>query len=820
MNTTLPSRASAALTTLLLAVGLSGCFIVDASRYEGLPDDAGADAAPDDGGNTDAGARDGGATDAGAVDAGLVDAGPVMDAGEPDAGEPDGGPPDAGEPDGGQPDAGEPDGGPPDAGSPDGGANCASGHGGCDVLVSCTDGTAGPVCGACPSGYSGTGASGCVDLDECATGTPCGTTLGTACSNNPGSYVCGCPPGYSGTGTTGPCVDIDECTTGASDCDTSPTTSCANADGAFACACPASYVGTGHGASGCLYADPTLSDLSFGPGAIATAPFAPGTLTYAVTLPAGAASTLVTPTVAQPTRATITVGGSVTASGASATVAVGYGPTPVSIVVTTESGATRTYTVLLTRGGSVYFKASRTNSYEGFGTSLSLSADGTRLAVGKPGESSNATGVGGVENNYAAAASGAVYVFLRTGSTWTQEAYLKASNTGAGDFFGFAVSLSADGTRLAVGAPNEDSSATGVGGDQASNATSNSGAAYVFQRTVTGWAQEAYVKASNPDVDDNFGNALALSADGTHLAIGAPNEDSNAVGAPTDNSALGSGAAYVFVRAPGWTQEAYVKASNPDAGDAFGSVVSLSADGATLAVGAHLEDSSATDVGGVPSDNSAADSGAAYVFARVASTWSQEAYVKASNTDVGDDFGFALALASNGQRLVVGARNEDSSATTVGGSDLNGGDSNGAAYVFVRSGAFWTQEEYLKPSNSDNRDRFGWSVAISGDGTRVAVGTPFEASDSLGLNGSQVSNSMPAAGAAYVFHLVAATWAQEAYVKSSNTEGSDTFGVVLAFSGDGARLAVSASGEASNATGLNGNQANNAMTQAGAVYVY
>jgi hypothetical protein len=79
---------------------------------------------------------------------------------------------------------------------------------------------------------------------------------------------------------------------------------------------------------------------------------------------------------------------------------------------------------------------------------------------------------------------------------------------------------------------------------------------------------------------------------------------------------------------------------------------------------------------------------------------------------------------------------------------------------------------------------------------------------------------MPAAGAAYVFHLVAATWAQEAYVKSSNTEGSDTFGVVLAFSGDGARLAVSASGEASNATGLNGNQANNAMTQAGAVYVY
>jgi hypothetical protein len=157
--------------------------------------------------------------------------------------------------------------------------------------------------------------------------------------------------------------------------------------------------------------------------------------------------------------------------------------------------------------------------------------------------------VGGDQRSEAAMNSGAVYVFARSGTTWAQEAYIKASNTGAGDYFGFSVSLSADGTRLAVGAFHEDSAATGVGGDQASNATLSSGAVYVFARSGTTWAQEAYIKASNTGTNDGFGGSVSLSADGTRLAVGAEEEDSAARGVGGDqasNAATESGAVYLY----------------------------------------------------------------------------------------------------------------------------------------------------------------------------------------------------------------------------------------------------------------------------------
>src|SRR5690606_1166679 len=120
--------------------------------------------------------------------------------------------------------------------------------------------------------------------------------------------------------------------------------------------------------------------------------------------------------------------------------------------------------------------------------------------------------------------SGAVYVFKRTDGVWAQEAYLKASNTGASDFFGYSVSLSGD--TLAVGAHHEASAATGVDSDQADNSASSSGAVYVFKRTGVVWEQEAYLKASNTGADDNFGSSVSLSGDA--LAVGAFGEDSAA----------------------------------------------------------------------------------------------------------------------------------------------------------------------------------------------------------------------------------------------------------------------------------------------------
>src|SRR5262245_46417513 len=101
---------------------------------------------------------------------------------------------------------------------------------------------------------------------------------------------------------------------------------------------------------------------------------------------------------------------------------------------------------------------------------------------------------------------------------WREVAFLKASNAGDGDQFGASIALSADGNTIAVGAPIESSGATGVNGKQADESAYSSGAVYVYTRGARGWAQQAYVKASNAGAGDQFGNAVALSADGNTLA--------------------------------------------------------------------------------------------------------------------------------------------------------------------------------------------------------------------------------------------------------------------------------------------------------------
>jgi hypothetical protein len=133
-------------------------------------------------------------------------------------------------------------------------------------------------------------------------------------------------------------------------------------------------------------------------------------------------------------------------------------------------------------------------------------------------------------------------VFTRdTSGDWSQQAYIKASNTEAGDGFR-AVAL--DGDTLAVGAGGEDSSATGVNGDQDDNSADDSGAVYVFTRDASGdWSQQAYIKASNTEAGDGF---RAVALDGETLVVGAPDEDSSVNGDQADNSASRSGAVYVF----------------------------------------------------------------------------------------------------------------------------------------------------------------------------------------------------------------------------------------------------------------------------------
>ncbi len=393
-----------------------------------------------------------------------------------------------------------------------------------------------------------------------------------------------------------------------------------------------------------------------------------------------------------------------------------------------------------------YLQASNTEGNDQFGIAVALSGD--TLVVGARYEASSATGVNGNEADNSAHNAGAAYVFVRSGGVWSQQAYLKASNTGAEDEFGRAVAISGD--TLVVGASLEDSSATGVNGNEADNSAFNAGAVYIFVRSGTVWSQQAYLKASNTGAEDHFGDEAALSGD--TLVVGADGEASSATGVngnEADNSAFLAGAAYVFVRSGTvWSQQAYLKASNTEAGDSFGSALALSGD--TLVAATIAEDSSAAGVNGNQADNSAFLAGAAYVFVRAGTVWSQQAYLKASNPASGDYFGRAVAL--SGDTLIVGASDEDSSATGVNGDQTdNSAFSSGAVYIFVRSGTVWSQQAYLKASNPGMWDFFGQSVAISGE--VLVVGAPGEDSSATGVNGNQADNSAYYAGAAYTFEL-------------------------------------------------------------------
>ncbi|WP_150912016.1 integrin [Marinobacter halotolerans] len=474
---------------------------------------------------------------------------------------------------------------------------------------------------------------------------------------------------------------------------------------------------------------------------------------------------------------------------------------------------------------SGYVKGSNTEASDDFGSSVALAANGNTLAVGTVGEASNATGIGGDADNNSASDSGAVYVFTRSGSVWSQQAFIKASNTGAGDNFGFSVALAADGNTLAVGAPEEDSNATGIDGDADNNSASDSGAVYVFTRSGTVWSQRAYLKASNTEAGDFFGSRLALAADANTLAVGAGDEDSNAGGVngvEDNNSAQSSGAVYVFVRSgTDWSQQVYLKASNAGASDFFGASLALAADGTTLAVGGSGEASNATGIGGNQTDNSSANSGAVYVFVRSGSVWAQQAYIKASNAEANDRFGGSLVLAADGNVLAVGATGEDSNATGIDGIQTdNSSARSGAVYVFARSGPVWAQQAYIKASNAEANDRFGGSLVLAADGNVLAVGATGETSNATGIDENEADNSAVNSGAVYVFNRSSNVWSQQAYVKAPNTGANDLFGDSVALAADGNTLAVGATGEDSNAMGIDGDEADNSASNSGAVYLY
>ena len=640
----------------------------------------------------------------------------------------------------------------------------------------------------------------CAEIDECTlSSNDCDTDPLATCNDGDGTFTCTCPSGYDGDGH-GPsgCIDIDECLTNNGGCDVLAT--CVNTLGARTCNCPGGYSIDGDGVS-CVDDDECLTN-NGGCDPLASCVNTPGARTCAC--PSGYTGDGVTcaPALTALTLTGGTLSPAFNASRLSYQVSVPLVRPTITLAPTAASGVT-------------------------------ITINGTAVASGTPWTSPT---LNVPDNTLTIVVSRTGYpsrTYTVTVTRGSQEAYVKASNTNIGDLFGQAVALSADGNTLVVGAYNEESAGTGINGStQSDNSAGDAGAVYVFTRSGSTWTQQAYLKPFNTDVQDYFGVALALSADGNLLAVGASQEDGVGLGVNSgmqgDNTATQAGAVYLFARSGStWTQQAYVKASNTGSYDYFGSSVALSDDATTLAVGAYAEDSAGTGINSnTPYDNTSTDAGAVYVFARSGNSWNQQAYVKASTAGAGDSFGRSVALASNGNTLAIGAHQEDSAGT--GPQSASQGDNTaqnaGAVYVFTRVSGAWSQQSYIKASNTGAGDLFGGSVALSDDGNTMAVGAHGEQSLGVGVNSiTQNNNGGNFVGAVYVLTRTGALWSQQAYVKASNAENSDTFAFLnsVSLSADGNALLVGAYFEDGNGTGLNNaSQADNSASASGAAYFF
>ena len=349
---------------------------------------------------------------------------------------------------------------------------------------------------------------------------------------------------------------------------------------------------------------------------------------------------------------------------------------------------------VFTRSGSTWTQQARlaaldpsdaqANDY--FGNGISLSSDGTYAIISASGDDG------------AGANAGAAYIFTRSGSTWTQQQKLTASDAQLGDYFGHSVSINSDATYAIVGAWAE-----GTGGATA-------GSAYVFVRSGSTWTQQQKIQSSDIQAGDKFGQSVSISSDGTYAIVGAEREDGGA-GDPISDS----GAAYIFTRSGStWTQQAKLFSSSAQTNGYFGWRVSISGDGTYAIVAAKWEHLGA-----------AQSAGAAYIFTRSGSTWTQQQKLTASDAQQVDEFGASVSMSSNGTYAIVGANGEDGGA----GDPIS---ASGAAYVFERSGSTWTEVRKLNASDAAANDYFGNAVTINTDGKYVIVG----ASQPFGGNGA------------------------------------------------------------------------------------
>ena len=345
---------------------------------------------------------------------------------------------------------------------------------------------------------------------------------------------------------------------------------------------------------------------------------------------------------------------------------------------------------------------------DAFGSSVAINEAGDLALVGAYGDASN---------------KGAAYVFHKTNGVWSQEAKLTYGAGNPDDEFGWAVAISYN--TAVIGMPG---------------LLSDKGAVAVYTRSNGVWSFEGTLVGSDSAAGDRFGASVSANA------IGA-NNATVVVGALQDDDAAGAnqGSAYVFVRTSGlWTQQQKLVAGDAAASDQFGRAVSISGDTAVVTA---QED----DVSGI------ADKGSAYVFVRNGAFWTQQAKLTANDGAASDRFGKAASISGN--TVIVTTMNDD----------IGGNNDQGAAYVFTRSGATWSQQAKLTAADGAANDYFGTSVDVKGE--IAVVGAYFDDDNFIGDRGS-----------AYVFARNSGTWSQQQKLSAADATAGDQFGNSVAIS--------------------------------------
>ncbi|HMV81641.1 MAG TPA: putative Ig domain-containing protein [Blastocatellia bacterium] len=346
-----------------------------------------------------------------------------------------------------------------------------------------------------------------------------------------------------------------------------------------------------------------------------------------------------------------------------------------------------------------------------FGSTVAV--DGNTAIVGAPSESFMGSG------------PGAAYIFVRNGANWTQQQILTAPDGASGDGFGSSVAISSD--TVLIGAGRDEIGANIV-----------QGSAYVFTRSGTVWSFQQKLTAGDGIAIQVFGSSVSLI--GNLALIGAPGAEGVTAGY--------AGAAYIFTRSgTTWTQQQKLVSSDGLGGDRFGSSVSLS--GLLAVIGAAADD--------FPGANS---QGSAYIFEQLAGVWTQRAKLAASDGGASDFFGSAVAIGGTPVTVLVGAPID-----TVGGQIQQG-----SAYIFTGSGTVWTQQQKLTAGDGAADDLFGQTVSISNN---LAV---------IGAYGKTL-NDIGAAGAAYVFRRNGATWTERDRLTAADGATADQFGFSASING-------------------------------------